>query len=100
MIRKITKIKNLGIFSDYQWDFNIPEFKRFNLIYGWNGSGKTTLSQLFALFVNGKSEICPELEYKIQTDKDDFTQSTPYNRQIRIFNQDYISENIELEEIS
>jgi len=96
MIKKITKIKNLGIFSDYQWNFNIPEFKRFNLIYGWNGSGKTALSQLFASFVNGKSETYPELEYKIQTDEGDFTHSTPYNRQIRIFNQDYISENIDI----
>ena len=47
MITKIEKIKNLGIFTDYKWDSNLPEFKRFNLIYGWNGSGKTTLSQLF-----------------------------------------------------
>ena len=47
MITKIEKIKNLGIFSDYKWDSNLPEFKRFNLIYRWNGYGKTTLSQLF-----------------------------------------------------
>jgi wobble nucleotide-excising tRNase len=96
MIKKIVKIKNLGIFSDYRWDSNIPEFKRFNLVYGWNGSGKTALSQLFASFVTGESEPYPELEYKIQTDAGDFTCSTPYNRQIRIFNQDYISENIDI----
>ncbi len=47
MITKIEKIKNLGIFTDYKWDSNLPEFKRFNLIYGWNSYGKTTLSQLF-----------------------------------------------------
>lgn len=96
MINKISKIKNLGIFGDYQWDSKIPEFKRINLIYGWNGSGKTTLSQLFALLENSKSETYPELEFKIQTDEGNFTHSTPYNSQIRIFNQDYISENIDI----
>lgn len=96
MINKISKIKNLGIFGDYQWDSKTPAFKRINLIYGWNGSGKTTLSQLFALLENGKSETYPQLEYKIQTDEGDFTHSTPYNSQIRIFNQDYISENIDI----
>ncbi len=74
----------------------MPEFKRFNLIYGWNGSGKTTLSQLFASFETNKSEIYPELEYKIQTDEGDFTQKTIFNKKIRVFNQDYISENIEI----
>lgn len=96
MIKKIDKIKNLGIFSDYHWNSQLPEFKRFNLTYGWNGSGKTTLSQLFALLENGKSEIYPDLEYKILTDEGDFTHNTPYNKQIRVFNQDYISENIDI----
>ena len=96
MINKISKIKNFGIFGDYQWDSKIPEFKRINLIYGWNGSGKTTLSQLFALLENSKSETYSELEFKIQTDEGNFTHSTPYNSQIRIFNQDYISENIDI----
>ncbi len=96
MITKIKKIKNLGIFTDYKWDSNLPEFKRFNLIYGWNGSGKTTLSQLFASFETGKSEIYPELEYEIQTADGNFTQKNLFNKKIRVFNREYISENIEI----
>jgi len=96
MITKIEKIKNLGIFTDYKWDSNLPEFKRFNLIYGWNGSGKTALSQLFASFETGKSEIYPELEYEIQTADGNFTQKNVFNTKIRVFNQEYISENIEI----
>lgn len=96
MIKKIVKIKNLGIFSDYQWASNLPDFKRFNLIYGWNGSGKTTLSQLFATFETGKSVTYPDLEYKIQTADGDFIQNVAYNKQLRVFNQDYISDNIEI----
>lgn len=96
MITKIKKIKNLGIFTDYKWESNLPEFKRFNLIYGWNGSGKTTLSQLFASFETGKSEIYPELEYEIQTADGNFTQKNIFNKKIRVFNREYISENIEI----
>ena len=96
MIAKIEKIKNLGIFSDYKWNSNLPEFKRFNLIYGWNGSGKTALSQLFDSLETGKSEIHPELEYKIQTVDGDFTQKDSFNKRIRVFNRDYISENIDI----
>jgi len=96
MINRIAKIKNLGIFSEYQEDSTLPEFKRFNLIYGWNGSGKTTLSQLFALLESGRSEIYPELEYKIQTDTGYITQNNAYNRKVRVFNRDFVSSNIDV----
>lgn len=96
MITKIETIKNLGIFADYKWDSSLPEFKRFNLIYGWNGSGKTTLSQLFASFETNKSEIYPDLEYKIQAADGNFTHKNVFNKKIRVFNHDYISANIEI----
>lgn len=97
MIKKIVKIKNLGIFGDYQCDSNLPEFKRYNLIYGWNGSGKTTLSHIFTTFETGKSEIYPDLEFKVKTDQQgDITQDNPYNKRIRVFNEDYIAENIDI----
>lgn len=96
MIKKIAKIRNLGIFNEYQWVSVLPEFKRFNLIYGWNGSGKTTLTQLFATFATGKSEDYPDLEYKIQTADGEFTENDAYNKQIRVFNRDYISANIDI----
>ncbi|ELF6205278.1 AAA family ATPase, partial [Pseudomonas putida] len=46
MITRIKKLKNFGIFRDYNGD-SIQTFGKFNLIYGWNGSGKSTLSKLF-----------------------------------------------------
>ena len=48
MITKITKLNNFGIFHDYKWNKEIPEFKKFNLIYGCNRSGKTTVSRIFS----------------------------------------------------
>ena len=40
-IKKIVKIKKYRIFRDFSWYGSLPEFKDYNLIYGWNGSGKT-----------------------------------------------------------
>lgn len=68
MLKKIKKIKKLLIFNDYSWDNNLPEFKQYNLIYGWNGSGKTTLTYLFAALEKGTSEKFLYLEYQIKTE--------------------------------
>jgi len=47
-IARIQHIRNYRIFRDFIWpQSGLPDFGRFNLIYGWNRSGKTTLSELF-----------------------------------------------------
>lgn len=46
MISKIKKLKNYGIFRDFNGEAT-KEFGKLNLIYGWNGSGKSTLSKVF-----------------------------------------------------
>ena len=47
-IERIQRIRNYRIFRDFIWpQSGLPDFGRFNLIYGWNRSGKTTLSELF-----------------------------------------------------
>ena len=65
MINKIDSLKNLGIFTDYKWEADLPEFKRYNVIYGNNGSGKTTLSKLFDIVRTNNHSDYPELKYKI-----------------------------------
>ena len=47
MIKRLNKIKKFGIFYDFSWKDELPEFRKFNLIYGWNRSGKTTISRVF-----------------------------------------------------
>lgn len=96
MIRKLLEIKNLGIFDNYRWDPSMANFERFNLIYGWNGSGKTTLSLLFSSFEKGSLDEFPNLKYKIETDEGEFTQGIFYTKKIRVFNQQYISQNIDM----
>ena len=46
-IQRIPFIRNYRVFRNFTWGADLPDFGRFNLIYGWNGSGKTALSTLF-----------------------------------------------------
>ena len=46
MIKRINKIKNLGVFSNYPRNSELKDFDEKNIIYGWNYSGKTTISRL------------------------------------------------------
>lgn len=97
MLKKIKRIRNLGlVFPDFNWDTNLPDFKNFNLIYGWTGSGKTTLSRLFAVLETGSLEKYPNLEYEIETLTGNYKQGEQLDKKIRVFNEDYISKNVGL----
>ena len=95
MINKINKIKNLGlVFANYTWDTSLPEFKKFNLVYGWNGSGKTTLSRLFSAIGGVPIE---DLQYEVVDDRGtSYAQGAAFPKKIRVFNQDYILNNIQI----
>lgn len=107
MIEKISKIKNFGIFHDFAWKTEVPEFKKFNLIYGWNRSGKTTLSRIFVscekkcLFDIDKFKQYPENgEYEIRLDDSTVIKSSDIDSNellIKVFNQDFIDDNISFE---
>lgn len=45
MLRRFELVKNNGIFENFRWDANVPDFERINLIYGTNGAGKTSLAR-------------------------------------------------------
>lgn len=50
MIKRISSIKQFGVYNDFKWDANVPDFNDKNIIYGWNYTGKTTLSRL--IYIN------------------------------------------------
>jgi len=96
MINNILIIKHCGIFQDFEWK-TIPDFKRFNLIYGWNRSGKTTLSRIIH---SACSKVFPfddpdarfELNADIGTVKsEDFSFALS---SVRVFNSDFVRNNI------
>ncbi|WP_375723620.1 AAA family ATPase [Arcobacter sp. KX21116] len=99
MIKKINKIKDFGIYSDYRFAReHTPEFKKFNLIYGWNYSGKTTLSRIFRSFELKDFSSGFELsEFEIEgIDGNKFSQTNLVNNNlpIRVFNSDFIEDNL------
>ena len=97
MIRRIQQIKEFGVFADFQWPPGLPEFKQFNLIYGWNYSGKTTLSRAFRCF----EQKLPHADFtsaQVQLKAEDGTvhhlavpNAVPV---FRVFNSDFIRENL------
>lgn len=49
-ITRLHKAKDYRIFRNFSWPTSgLPDFARFNVIYGWNGSGKTSLSNVFRM---------------------------------------------------
>lgn len=95
MIKRISRVKDLGIFRDYRWSSDLQDFCRYNLIYGWNGAGKTTLSRLFASLSDGELSQHPRLTYEVTTDSQSWRQGTECTERIRVFNRDYVLTNIE-----
>jgi len=95
-ITRIDKIKDHLIFKNFNWTTSLPNFNRFNLIYGWNGSGKTTLSNLLRCIEKRKDVSIGDLSIIID---DRVISSTQFATetllpQIRVFNREFIDENI------
>lgn len=106
MITEISKLKNFGIFRDFSWKPELPDFKKFNLIYGWNRSGKTTLSRIFAscekkcVYDRDKFKQYPENgEFEIKTSDNATVRNSDVATAtnvlpIKVFNKDFIEYNI------
>lgn len=105
-IKKITRIQDTGIFSDFVPSSSCPEFHRFNLVYGFNGSGKTTLARVLDSLRRG--DLGPHLDessrFSIElNDGTTITESTnlaALSNQILVFNVDFIWENLRWKETS
>ena len=99
MIKRINKIKNLGVFSNYIKNSEIRDFEEKNIIYGWNYSGKTTISRLFSYLDKNEpiDEDYKTVEFEIELA--DGKKITNENRSesrvmIKVFNSDFIKNNL------
>jgi wobble nucleotide-excising tRNase len=105
MFTKIKKIDNYAVFNNFDWNAtvrdkgnNIVEFKDINIIYGRNYSGKTTLSRIFRSLEKGElnekySNTTFEFEHT-GTDRMCHLDVQNCSYDIRVYNRDYISENL------
>ncbi len=99
MIKKITQIKDFGIFKNFDWSNNIKPFNKYNYFFGWNYSGKSTLSRIFKCIANkeinndfNNAEFALECEGEISITNKNLNQSDII---VRVFNEDFIEENFE-----
>ncbi len=97
MIRTIESVDEPGFFQAWRRAGDTPKFKSRTIIYGENGSGKTTLSRL--LYQASKAK---PVQMKLTVDGrggeprvvDLRTASDPFMSRCRVFNQDYVEENL------
>ena len=98
-ITKISHMRNCRVFDDFVWprDGSLDEFGRFNLIYGWNGSGKSTISEIFRSLELRKShdpgDVCVAIDGR-DVWGDQFPHQSPEATAIKVFNQDFVRENV------
>ncbi|MGA7794849.1 MAG: AAA family ATPase, partial [Candidatus Acidiferrales bacterium] len=103
MIQRVQQIKAFGVFADFQWPAGLPDFKQFNLIYGWNYSGKTTLSRAFRCFEQRQPHAAfPAAQIQLKAaDGTIHHLHTPENAPLfRVFNSDFVHENISFDSAS
>lgn len=100
MIHRV-QIKSFGVFDNFQWPAGLPDFKQFNLIYGWNYSGKTTLSRAFRCFEQKRPHVdFPTAQVQLKgADGAIHHLHTPQNAPVfRVFNSDFVRENIHFDD--
>ena len=93
-IHRITRLSGFGVFRDFKWSSDLPEFGQYNLIYGWNGTGKTTLSRLLRDLELRRRPTMGRAALHISGNEvagNSFPQST---LQIRVFNRDFVHTNV------
>ena len=93
-IIRISGLRSCGVFRDFTWPSDLPEFGQYNVIYGWNGTGKTTLSRLLRDLELRRAPTVGAAVLRIDGSDvpgTDFPRST---LQVRVFNRDFIHQNV------
>ena len=99
-IKRVRTLQNVGIFHQYRHDGAVPEFKRFNLVYGFNGTGKTTISRILRGLDEGdaQSTVPPEGVFEIELSDGLIIRpaenADALQRRVLVFNEDFINENL------
>jgi wobble nucleotide-excising tRNase len=98
-IQKVVKIKGCPSFVDFRPSTDLPDFKKFNLIYGWNGSGKTSFSRVLRSFELQQNYYTspsnsPEFEFALDNAVLISQEGLTAFPDIRVFNKDFINESV------
>lgn len=111
-ITSICELKNFASFQNFTSETSpYQNFQHYNLFYGLNGCGKTTFSRLFDFLNRGKIpnetkedidqyQDFEKVEFKIKLDNGTFITNfshNPFVNKIRVFNSDFVKNNLKLE---
>lgn len=96
MFLKVSQIRKYRVFRNFFWQAPLPEFARYNVIYGWNGSGKTTLSLLFQALERRQNLPDGECVFVFDSGsiKSNRFSSDDPRPSVRVFNRIYIDETV------
>jgi len=97
MIRSLDRVKDFGCFHDFSWPADLVPFKQFNLIFGWNYSGKTTFTRALRCFELKKPHDDfggAEIQFCDTGGTVHHLSSIVDPHLFRVFNVDYVRENI------
>ena len=96
-VTRISRIRNLGVFRQFDWPSGLADFERYNLIYGWNWSGKTLLSRVFASLQANRLPECDDITVGLAEGGSLRRQhfgTASQHVMVRVFNRDFVSESV------
>lgn len=97
-LKRCIKIKNCPSFIDFKPPSGLPDFAKFNLIYGWNASGKTSFTRVLRSFELEENYYentrRPMFEFKLSDENVISQNDLTTLKNIRVFNKDFIEDNI------
>jgi wobble nucleotide-excising tRNase len=94
-LTRINRITNHRIFQNFTWPADLPDFARFNLIYGWNGTGKTTLSNLLRHLATRNGIDEGDAEFRVdQHAVSNANLATAPLPPVRVFNRQFIGASV------
>lgn len=94
-LTRINRISDHRLFRAFTWPADLPDFGRFNVIYGWNGTGKTTLSNLLRLLMTRERPTEGHVEFRIdQHAVSNVNLAAAPLPSVRVFNRQFIDASV------
>lgn len=100
MITQVSRANGFGVYSNFTWPAKTPDFRQYNLVFGWNYSGKTTFSRMLRCFELGERHAdfpAATVELRGSDGQIHSIVSPQTAPQFRVFNSDFVRDNIEFE---
>lgn len=95
MLKKFNHI-NCATYKNFNWELN--EFGKINIIYGHNGAGKTVLSRIIRSFETKElPQGYDDIKFKIQINSNNYFSETDIKNadfEVRVYNRDFVNKNL------